>query len=186
MILACIPQMVVAYVQWSPRLDIREFGQLFWFYNAHLMFDFVLIALYFNGQFSTPWKAKVFKSSVIASLLLGIGLITTQGISVFLTDWLVFNYLCYTAWILMLVHDIYLGQDALDQKKPQLIYLTALFFYKSCSIPLFALYDYVGGRADSILRDLWIIQDFLNPLHFFLIAMGFYLEYRQHKKLMPT
>lgn len=186
MILACIPQMVVAYVQWSPHLDIREFRQLFWFYNAHLMFDFVLIALYFNGQFNTRWKAVVFRSSVITSILLGISLVATQGISVFLTEWLVFNYLCYTAWILMLVHDIYLGQDALGQKKPQFIYLSALFFYKSCSIPLFALYDYVGGRVDTVLRDLWIIQDFLNPFHFILIAIGFFMEYRQHKKLALT
>lgn len=175
--------MVVAFVQWSPNIDIRQFKQLFWFYNAHLMFDFVLIALYFHKQFTTPWKSSVYKSSIIASVLVGLILIFSRGVDSFLNEWLIFNYLCYVSWILMLVHEIYLDKDLLSVKKPEFIYLSALFIYKSCAIPIFALYDYVGGRTDTILRELWIIQDFLNPLYFMLIAIGFTMEYRQHKKI---
>lgn len=186
MIAACIPQMVVAYVQWSPSLEIREFKQLFWFYNGHLALDFVFIALYFNKQFAQSWKTNVYRASVVASVILGLILISSQGLSLFLNEWLVFNYLCYTVWTLMLMHDIYGDQNVMVQGTPQFFYLMALFFGKSCTVPLFSLYDYVGGRVDSMLRELWIIQDILNPIHFLLLALGFLLEYRQSEKLKLT
>lgn len=180
--------MLVAYVELASflsaefKVNLPAVSNPFWFYNLNITFELILISLYLKHPYASAAKVRLFYFTFLICVALGITLAVLKGVDGFLNEWLVFNNLYYTFWILMLVHDIYRQEEKKSTHHlPDFLYLAALFFYVSCSIPTFALYDYIGWEGDTVVNDLWSIHDFLNPTMYFLIAIGFILEGKKRK-----
>lgn len=57
-------------------------------------------------------------------------------------------------------------------------YLLGLFFYSSCTMLIFALWDYIMANRDSYLKNLWIIHDVFNTFMYIIFSIGFLFEVR--------
>jgi hypothetical protein len=102
----------------------------------------------------------------------------------FLTEWLCINNICYTTWILVLLYELYENDKSIGEMNPsQLYYIAGLFFYASCTILVFSLWEYIMTHRDSYLKNLWIIHDVFNILMYTSFTIGFLSESREANHL---
>lgn len=170
MIVACVPQLARAFLARTPILNVL--------YNVNVGLEFCLLWTFFNGYIRSPLRRWIFYSTSIICVLAGIAFTTAFGLrEKFLTEWLCINNLCYTAWILVILYDLYEDDRRIVEiKKSQLYYIVGLFFYASCTILIFALWDYIMTHRDSYIKNLWIIHDVFNVFMYTAFTMGFISE----------
>lgn len=176
--LACIPHSVnfiKDYLEINNRASVRNV-----FYNMYMVQELILLTLFFNNLIVSKKNKYLFKVSVYGCVLLGIVSIIYNGIHTsFLFTWLSFNNIAYTMWVLLLLYELYdRDDDNFVPGKPLLFYLFGLFFYTSCTIPAFGLWDYMESNKDSYLKHLNIIHHTFNVIMYVFFSAGFILEYR--------
>jgi hypothetical protein len=169
---ACVPQLARALLGRTSLLNI--------FYNINIGIELLLLFLFFRGRYSPGTRSVLFNTLAIISIISGFVSIIVMGLeSKFLTEWLCINNITYTAWILMLIFDLYeRDKDLLEIRRPFMLYLIGLFFYSSCTILIFSLWSYLMANKDSYLRNLWIIHDVFNTFMYTAFSFGFLLEIR--------
>lgn len=172
-IAACVPQLSRAFLGRTPVLNV--------FYNVNVGVELLLLCLFFSKSFRPTFGRRIFYTTSLLCLLSGVVLIGMFGLKdKFLTEWLCINNLCYTAWILALLYDLYEDDKGIVEiNTAQLYYIAGIFFYASCTILIFSLWEYIMTHRDSYVKNLWIIHDVFNILMYSSFTIGFLSESRR-------
>jgi hypothetical protein len=173
-LVACLPQLARAFLGRTPLLNIL--------YNVNIWLEFLLLFVFFRRSFSSRRRNLLFNILTFICVGAGITSLLVFGIySKFLTEWLCINNLTYTAWILLLMYDLYDTEKDLSEVSASfLLYLVGLFFYSGCTLLIFSLWQYIVAHQNSFLRNLWIIHDVFNIFMYTFFTIGFYLEIKAH------
>jgi len=169
---ACVPQLARALLGRTSFLHIL--------YNIYIIIELLVLFAFFYKSYSSKTHNKIHQITGALAMTFGFLAIIAQGISnQFLTEWLCLNNLVFTTWILLRILDIYKDDRSILSATPsQFLYLAGLFFYTSCTILIFALWDYIMSHSDTYLKNLWIIHDSFNTIMYISFTIGFYLEFR--------
>jgi len=118
---------------------------VFLFYNIYTPVGSIIIFFFFSKSFFLKRGRKIFYFSAIAGFVMALYFLLFVGIKYrFLSEWVCFNNIIYTTWILSLLLDIYEDDSAyLNQKMPLFWYLLGMFFFTSCTILIFSFWDYI-------------------------------------------
>lgn len=95
----------------------------------------------------------------------------------FISEWVCFNNIIYTAWILSLLLDIY-EDDAifLHPKMPLFWYLLGLFFFASCTILIFCFWDYIMTAHNKYFDALFQVYELFNIFMYLTFSIGLSLD----------
>ncbi len=141
--------------------------------------EFLCLTIFFNKFFFSKTKKMIFRISVGLCFSLGLTLIIKTGFSSFLTTWLCFNNIAYTMWSLLLLYELYdRDQINLTYSNSLLFYIFGLFFYTSCTIPVFGLWEYIRNNQNSYLQNLNVIHSIFNVTMYLSFSIGFIKEYQ--------
>ena len=102
----------------------------------------------------------------------------------FVSEWVCFNNIIYTAWILLLVLEIY-EDDAisLHQQMPLFWYLLGMFFYTSCTILIFCFWDYIMTVKNKYFDMLFEVYGLFNIFMYVAFAIGLLLDVSDYLKM---
>ena len=171
---ACIPHFARAY----SKIYSKEIPYLI--YNLYMILEFFLLLMFFRNKYHTITRNRIFNILWIICFLIGLISIAMYGIyDKFLSEWLCFNNLIYTTWILLLIYDLYeRDEDISSLKTPTLLYLLGLFLYTSCTMLVFPFSERIRSSTNSYLKSLWIIHGVFNAFMYMAFSIGFIIENR--------
>lgn len=100
----------------------------------------------------------------------------------FLNNWLCINNYAYTIWCLLFLLEMYDNDEKITKiPSSTFLYLIGLFFYTSCTLIIFSLWNYIMLNADSLLVNLWIIHDVFNITMYVIFGIGFIIDFKNIK-----
>lgn len=156
------------------------------FFNIYMAQELLFLTIFFDKLFFSGIKKTIVRTSAVLCFLLGTILIIENGFTNFLTTWLCFNNIAYTMWSLLLLYELYDRDEIMfDLYNPLLFYVFGLFFYTSCTILVFGLWDYIRSSENSYLKNLNIIHSIFNVIMYVSFSIGFIIEAKlfQSKKI---
>ncbi|MBG6129517.1 hypothetical protein IWQ47_001180 [Aquimarina sp. EL_43] len=173
--LACVPH-IVTYVESYFEIK-KETPVRYVFFNIYMIQELLFLAIFFNQFFPSGVKKTIFRTSVVLCFLLGVMLIIKNGFTNFQTIWLCFNNIAYTMWSLLLLYKLYERDDTVFNTSYSLLfYIFGLFFYTSCTILVFGLWDYIRSHENSYLKNLNAIHSIYNVVMYVSFSIGFIIE----------
>lgn len=174
-LIACVPQMAYAYLGRTPSLN--------YFYNSNIALEISLLYIFFKPYFLIGIYSKIFNLFGFVGLIVGIIYFLFFGIKdSFLTNWLCINNFIFTIWCLLFLLELYQNnQNKILFPISIFLYLFGIFFYTSCTMIIFTLWNYIMSNKNSLLNNLWIIHDVFNTLMYLLFGIGFILDSKKHE-----
>ena len=166
-----IPQIVAHY-------SGKDFTLGCLFYNINIPIEFTIIFFFFKTSFFSKSKGKIFYLLGIAGAIMAIYFLVFVGIrNRFISEWVCFNNIIYTAWILLLLLEIY-EDDAiyLSEKMPLFWYLLGLFFYTSCTVLIFCFWYYITTTRNEYFVVLFQIYGLFNIFMYIAFSIGLLLN----------
>ncbi|HTB52044.1 MAG TPA: hypothetical protein VK718_04645 [Ferruginibacter sp.] len=166
-----VPQMVSEFMGTNTSL-----GNLF--YNINIPIEYTVIFFFFKTSFFSKSKGKIFYFIAIAGFLMAIAFLVFDGIQKrFISEWVCFNNIIFTAWILLLLLEIYEDDSIyLGQKMPLFWYLLGLFFYTSCTVLIFCFWGYITTTRNEYFNVLFQVYDLFNIFMYIAFSIGLLLD----------
>lgn len=154
-----------------------------YFYNVNIIVELLILTSFFYPFFVTKTRCIIFRSTCFFSCVSGICFIYFNGIAEkFLNNWLCINNYSYTIWCLLFLLELYEDDEKITQIPISIfIFLIGLFFYTSCTLIIFSLWNYIMINEKSLLVNLWIIHDLFNVLMYISFTIGFILDLKKIK-----
>jgi len=147
-------------------------------YNIYIPIEYTVIFLFFAKNAYSKKGRKIFTFLAIAGFIMAIYFLVFVGVkNRFLSEWVCFNNIVYTAWILLLLLDIY-EDDAiyLNQKMPLFWYLLGMFLFTSCTILIFCFWDYIMAARNRYFNILFQVYDLFNIFMYMAFSIGLLLD----------
>jgi hypothetical protein len=155
-------------------------------YNIYIPIEYCIFFLFFKTSFFAKRGRKIFNVLAVTGLLIAIYFIVFIGIRHrFLSEWVCFNNIIYTACVLLLLLDIY-EDDAvfLNQKMPLFWYLLGIFFYTSCTILIFGFWDQImTALTNKSIILLFSVNSIFNIFMYIAFAIGILLDISDNLKM---
>jgi hypothetical protein len=147
-------------------------------YNINIPVEYTIILLFFKTSFLSKRRKKIFYSLAIAGIVLAIFFVVFIGIKDrFISEWVCFNNIIFTAWILLLLLEIYEDDSIyLNQKTPLFWYLLGLFFYTSCTVLIFCFWGYITTTTNHYFTILFQIYGLFNIFMYIAFSIGLVVD----------
>lgn len=149
------------------------------FYNSYMALELLFLSIFFSSYFISKYIKYIFQFSILLCSVIGLIFIVYYGFTTFLSQWLCFNNVAYSFWTLLLLYELY-DRDEMIYDKSLLFYLFGLFFYTSCTILAFGLWDYMSVNENSSAQYLKVIHTIFNVTKYVSLSIGFILETKQN------
>ncbi|HXD93920.1 MAG TPA: hypothetical protein VNX01_11965 [Bacteroidia bacterium] len=146
------------------------------FYNVYAPIEYTIIFFFFKTSFFSKKGRKIFYFSAAVGFAMALYFLLVIGITQrFLSEWVCFNNIIYTAWSLLLLLEIYEDDSIyLDQKMPLSWYLVGIFFFTSCTILIFCFWDYLMTNRNKSM--LFAVYGLFNIFMYIAFSIGLLLD----------
>jgi hypothetical protein len=154
-------------------------------YNIYTPIEYSIIFFFIKTSSFSKRRKKMFYFLAIAGFIMALYFLLFVGIKHrFLSEWVCFNNIIYTAWILLLLLDIYEDDSIyLNQKMPLFWYLLGMFFFTSCTILIFCLWDYIMTVKNPYFNTLFQVYDLFNIFMYIAFTIGLLLDASETLKM---
>jgi hypothetical protein len=147
-------------------------------YNIYIPIEYGILFFFFKVSFFSKRGKKIFYVLGILGFLMAVYFFGFVGLTErFISEWVCFNNIIYTAWILLLVLEIY-EDDAifLNQQMSLFWYLLGMFFYASCTILIFCFWYYITVIKNRYFEILFQIYGLFNIFMYIAFSVGLLLD----------
>ena len=154
-------------------------------YNIYIPIEYTIIFFFFKTSFFAVSRKKIFYFLAFAGFCMVLYFPVFVGIrGRFISEWVCFNNIIYTAWILLFILDIYENDSIfLSQKMPLFWYLLGMFFYTSCTILIFCFWNYINTVKNSYFPKLFQIYSIFNIFMYIAFSIGLLLDASDNLKM---
>ncbi len=166
------------FITQMARVALGRTPSLIYFYNIDIIVQYGVLYLFFVSKFTLVRSKKYFNVGNLFGVSVAIYFLIFKGISAkFNNEWVCINFLIFVFWILLLLLDYYENDEVyLKVKSNIFFFMIGLFFYTSCTLLIFSMWDYIMNNKASFLNNLWIIHDVFNVMMYFSFSIGFLFD----------
>jgi hypothetical protein len=160
-------------------------AHLFLLYNVYTPIEYSIVFFFFKTNYSSKRGKKIFYFLAIAGFAMALYFLIFVGVKGrFISEWVCFNNIIYTAWILSMLLEIY-EDDAiyLNQKMPLFWYLLGMFFFTSCTILIFCFWDDIMTTKNLYVPILFSVYSLFNIFMYIAFAIGLLLDASDNLKM---
>ncbi len=154
-------------------------------YNILIPTEYIITFFFFNANLFSKRGKKILYALGGIGFIMALYFLFFVGLKGrFISEWVCFNNIIYTAWILSLLLDIYEDDSIfLHSRMPLFWYLLGMFFFTSCTILIFGLWDYIMLSTSEEITLIFVTYQFFNISMYILYSTGILLDVSDNIKM---
>lgn len=170
--IALIPQLIHFYLPKS-RTEIIS-------YNLYTVAEFFIYFFLFKTKMLNPITKRLFWFALFSYSSLAVYYIFSFGLTGrFINEIATLNGIACLLMIACYFYETFVFDSGeLQRWSPFFWYFIGILIYSACTTLVYSLWQKIHDNPDSILQNLWNLQNIFNILTYILFSIGFLLENR--------